>query len=389
MNPTAARAGGLNPTPAPFIDQALPCPVCGRTEAHRDIRAQAYVEEAWDSDHRVSRYRWLNPAFAGIHPPLYAVWHCPACLYTDLKEAFQRPPGRPDRFVRLRMVFLRRLRDQDPALFLLGSVLATKDRTFETALAAHHLAIYIQEMPPEGEQDQHKLARLYLRTAWLYREGPPPLERGPLGQVETLRNLARLEGALRVLAEFAGGSPEEAGPLATLRAEVQSLLLRTRALVSNLGEEVLPGKAPGAGPGDPEPLLARAAELWPATPRAERDCLLKAVTAYQRYYEGSEGPQGSALGILGLVVDLYRRLGAWDQVLRGATELARRASEGRKELQQALFAKKDVTETERRRTRAKIESLADLMDRAKALYDEAERMVAGDAPGRPPADRSS
>jgi hypothetical protein len=376
---------------APFLDRSLACPVCGRMNTHRDIRAQAYIEEAWDSDHRVSRYRWLNPAFAGIHPPFYAVWHCPACLYTDLKEAFQRPPARPERFVRLRLVFLRRLRDQDLGVFLLGSMLGEDQRTLESALAAHLLALYIQEMPPEEDQDYQKLGRLYLRTAWLYREPPRPPGRTTPVRVEAVRDLARLEGALRILAEFAESPGEVADPLAALRAEAralgaeaQRLLGQTRALAQSLGEGTFPSEGGEAGTGDPVSFLERIGEYWPAVPRTEPDGLRGAVAAYQRYYEGPEGPGGSAgLAVLELIVDLHRRLGAWDQILRGAGELARRANEERKALQQALLVNKELTEIERRRTRAKIDSLANLLDQAKALYDEADQRLRRNAPPAP------
>ncbi len=382
MSPSRLNADDA--PPPPFLDRALPCPVCGRPESHRDIRAQSYVEEAWDSDHRVGRYRWLNPAFAGIHPPFYGVWHCPACLYTDLKEAFQRPPIRPDRFVRLRLVFLRRLRDQDLVLFTLGSVLGRKERTFASALAAHLLAIYIQEMPPDAEQDPHKLARLYLRTAWLYREGPGQVDPGDRPRVETARDLARLQGALRVLEEFAGGPAEPAGPLGALRPQLQGLLAQARAIAEGLREEILsPGSVEGH-PDDPATVVECSAEHWPAVPRNEPECLYQAVAAYQRYYEGSEGPAGSALAVLDLIVDLNRRLGAWDRVLRGAAELGRRALEERRELQQLLLTKKDLTETEQRRTRAKIESLGDMLDRTQTLSKQAERVVSGErAPASP------
>jgi hypothetical protein len=388
MNPGApAPPAGPEPVPAPFVERTLACPVCGRVEAHRDIRAQAYVEESWDSDHRVSRYRWVNPAFSVVQPPFYAVWHCPACLYSDLKEAFQRPPVRPERFVRLRLMFLRRLRDQDLVLFTLGSGLGGKERTFASALAAHLMAIYIQEMPTEADQDQHKLARLSLRTAWLYRDPPAPAVPADRAQVEAVRGLARLEGALRVIAEFVAEPGGEHLPLADLRRDLHKFLARIRAIEESWGDGGLPARPAEEPAEEPAALLGRVAEQWPGVPRTEAQCLLRAVTAYQRYYEGNDGPGGSALGVLDLIVDLHRRLGAWDQVLRGAGELARRAGEQRREFQQTLLGKPDLTETERRRTRAKLESLADLLDRAKALSDEAERLVSRESARRPLPDR--
>jgi hypothetical protein len=380
---------------SPFVIRQATCPVCGRQAAQRDLRAATYLEEAWDSDHRVARYRWLDPEFAHLHPPHYALWHCPSCLFTDFKDDFRNPPATSDRFRQLRLLILRRLKDQDAVLLALGGAIDVEEMSFETALTTHLLALYLQELPAEEHRDPHKIGRLALRTAWLYRER--------YGETKALD--ARLRALISVRQDL-GRVLDDVGELVMVVHRVEETLpraigegsetpaldpaevIRLRERLTGLADEAkrLSGLCVGtdldaAGLRDQRPFrdfpsypafLDAIAELWPSLPRQESECLLRAALAYERYYESERGPAGTGLGTLDLIIDLHRRLGNWAQMAKSAGQLVRRASEERR-LLQADLVRPEVSDFEKRRLRAKMSSLGDLAARGGELAEEAER----------------
>ena len=392
----------VEPSPAgvtqksPFLVRQATCPVCGRQASQRELRAQTYVEEAWDSDHRVARYRWLDPEFADLNPPYYALWHCPSCLFTDFKDDFRSPAAATDRFRQLRLLVLRRLKEQDATLLALGGAIDIEGMSFETALTMHLLALYLHELLPEEHQDPHKIGRLALRTAWLYRERygeTKTLDARLRAQLSVRHDLARvvddmgelvmvLHRAEETLPRALGEGP---GALGIDPAEVQ----RFREQLTLLAEEgqrlsaLCAGtEAESAGRGNEQPFrdfpsfpafLDAIAELWPSIPGQESECLMRAVVAYQRHYESERGPAGSGLGTLDLIIDLHRRLGNWEEMAKTAAQLVRRASEERRSLQGDLLSHADQSEFEKRRIRAKMNSLGDLVGRGGELAEEAER----------------
>lgn len=385
---------------SPFLVRQATCPVCGRQATQRELRAQTYVEEAWDSDHRVSRYRWLDPEFGHLHPPHYALWHCPSCLYTDFKDDFRSQAATTDRFRQLRLLVLRRLKEQDATLLALGGAIDVEHMSFETALTMHLLALYLQELPAEEHRDPHKIGRLALRTAWLYREryGETKAMDGRLRAMLAVRgDLVRvadelgelvmmLHRAEETLPRALGDGP---GALTIDPAEVARFREQLTALVEEgqrLSERCAGPELDRAGARDGQPFrdfpsfpafLDAIAELWPSIPRQESECLLWAVVAYKRYYESERGPTGSGLGTLDLMIELHKRLGNWEEMARSAAQLVRRASEERRSLQNELLARPELSEFEKRRLRAKMNSLGELVGRGRDLAEEAERNLRG------------
>jgi hypothetical protein len=121
------------------------------------------------------------------------------------------------------------------------------------------------------------------------------------------------------------------------------------------------------------------AELWPSIPRQESECLLRAAVAYQRYYETERGTAGSGLGTLELLIELHKRLGNFEEMAKTAAQLVRRASEERRGLQNELLWRPDLSEFEKRRIRAKMNSLGELVGRGGDRAEEAERSLRGPA----------
>lgn len=154
----------------PFVVVDSKCPVCGRIARNRYIKAKLYSVLASDVDGRPTAIEWLNPAFKHIRPEDYYLWFCPTCFYVDSVEAFRNPQARGRKFDLLRDKLLVLNRDSYSALRRIGSMIHYSGDVISTksAMAAHLLAIYEQELLTATMRDHEKLANFYVRTSWQF-----------------------------------------------------------------------------------------------------------------------------------------------------------------------------------------------------------------------------
>lgn len=157
----------------PFVAVKVKCPICDIESTQRYLKMRMFQPDVVEEDSHVVTYKWELPEFSAIRPNYYHIWHCPSCHYCDEKEIFRgedkSSTGKLE-LIREKMLIYSRM--PNSLIVRLGqAVHFDKDvYTLDSALAAHLLAIYIQELLSPNMRQFPKLARFYLRTAWLYRE---------------------------------------------------------------------------------------------------------------------------------------------------------------------------------------------------------------------------
>ncbi len=337
---------------SPLYNRTVPCPACGAKIPQADIRTGMYVEEEREADQHVTRYRWLQPEFTPLHPPYYALAHCPECVFTDFKEDFFEPERSRENRVRLLAPRLRAERARR------GSVVATLSRgsflpplDFPAALRMHLLAIAIQELLPEERRDHLKIARLYLRAAWLYRERGDTA-RPTLSETEGLAALDQFAAVLRdllvaadrLVTVYAGTSEET--PVAAFGRQLEGAGksyadLRARLLGEGEGQT-------------PLGFLTLLRGEWPAIPASEPLSLEASVRAFELAYQQGEG---DTLALLRLMIELNCRLGHHDRVLEYVGSISKSGHEERIKLQRQFANDRSLCGDERNRLAVRLNRL--------------------------------
>lgn len=155
-----------------FIRVETKCPICGADTVNRYVKSKLFTPVTVEEDHFVKTYKWEKPQFEHIRPNYYHIWYCPACHFADEKEVFRHEDDSGGKLEMIQDRLLIEARRPDSVLTQLSSMVDIEEDffSFRTTLALHTLAIYIQEMLSNNLRQTGKLARFYLRTAWLYRE---------------------------------------------------------------------------------------------------------------------------------------------------------------------------------------------------------------------------
>ncbi|MFC1553009.1 DUF2225 domain-containing protein [candidate division KSB1 bacterium] len=158
-----------------FYVQKVKCPVCGTGGEQKWFKAKTYSERNVDIDKHPQKYMWTDKAYEIFHPPLYYMWNCSNCNYTDSYVEFEKPDKDPfSNFRRLKDVFVDQYHDDlriEKIIDKLGENINYEKMNYYQAIKLHLLGIFIQEMmEDEEDRDYFKIGRYYLRLGWLYRE---------------------------------------------------------------------------------------------------------------------------------------------------------------------------------------------------------------------------
>ncbi len=166
---------------SPFLNRPVKCPVCARTHTHRMFRVHLFMPKDIEDDQHVAAYRWQAPNTKPVHPPYFALYHCPHCYFTDLVDDFREPARCKNSYFILK-TFGAFQPEIDRLVEFMGRHLDYEKINFHSALTLHYLTLFIQSTIPEDVQDTFKIGRLALRIAWLFREENAGLEvpDGPL-----------------------------------------------------------------------------------------------------------------------------------------------------------------------------------------------------------------
>lgn len=156
----------------PFVPVKVRCPFCAMESTQRYIKSRMYQAEIIEEDQHVATYKWENPEFAQVRPNFYHIWHCPTCNFCDEKEVFREEDNSGGKLEMIKEKLLVHSRMPNSLIARLGAAIDfSKDYyTVDSAILAHLLAIYEQELLSINMRQYNKLARFYLRLAWLYRE---------------------------------------------------------------------------------------------------------------------------------------------------------------------------------------------------------------------------
>jgi tetratricopeptide (TPR) repeat protein len=160
---------------APFVTRTVTCPVCKKMYRQRMFRSHVFVPGEQESDQHVLNYRWKTADIERVHPPYYALYYCPFCFYTDLTDDFcHAAENNASNWIC--RTFWKQPDESQHVIELLGRHIDYETITFCSALNLHYLAVFLQFIPQEDIRDEYKLGRLLLRLAWLYREAESGME---------------------------------------------------------------------------------------------------------------------------------------------------------------------------------------------------------------------
>ena len=159
----------------PFVEVKVKCPVCDKISPQYYVKSKLYQPIEIEKDHHVVKYNWNNEEFADIKPENFYIWHCPHCHFADENEVFR---GKIDRVWKGKLELishkiLKAAKDPENFLVRIGREIDYTELPIsnDTAILTHAIACYIQEgFLSTNNRLPGKLAKFYLRLAWLYRE---------------------------------------------------------------------------------------------------------------------------------------------------------------------------------------------------------------------------
>ncbi|MBN2143860.1 MAG: DUF2225 domain-containing protein [Candidatus Aureabacteria bacterium] len=305
-------------TAAPFYLKEIKCPCCRKSVKVfylPDVTSRLYYPKEKEEDQHVTRWEWKDPANSHINPYHHDILFCPNCSFSDFREEFIDPNvNQSKKTNELRDLFLREMQNSGSLIFRLSKMILPEKMNHEVAIYLHFLTIRIQELLPGPDlqenplfnRDWKKLARLYLRTAWLFRENQS--ETGFSSQETSVNHIIRSSldsimqnhlGNVRELKKITEQltGKEEKKDTATLEAS-RNALLSVQQLMNlfNACESEIMGiikqftlqsqleqtrTVPGLSRMDLFKVdLASYAVLWPDIPDNENACVRKSVQYY-------------------------------------------------------------------------------------------------------------
>ena len=391
---------------SPFVNKSIVCPLCRKGTRQRFFRQRMFMPEVKESDQHVTAYKWLVNDVRRVHPPYYGVIHCPYCRYTDMADDFEGAANTPSFPEVVRGIRHERL--DKVVVQLLGDVINYQDIDFQSALNLHLLAILFQQLAAEDLQDTYKIARLYLRVAWLYRErasgqgevvGPEPepelqVDQTPaiaLGHLRAMKaGLKQIEGRMAQLRPLVQGRVREAdcadpdaysSALADLVGlfQIQAAALDKLEACCQRDVAGLAGARPGGQPRDAvegpfvqhAPYMEKVKTLWPQAPLNESDAMAAAIAYYEKALTGDPrfGSFQSYVRVANLVADLMARRGDFDGAVAMAKSIYQTAAQARQTATTVLRGK-DIDDRRRKQAESMAKRAAQAVEAAAELREQ-------------------
>lgn len=423
---------------SPFVEKPIACPACKTESNQKFFRHRLFVAEEKESDEHVVRYKWLESDVQKVNPAYYVFYSCPHCYFTDTTEDYASTETALSTVHALNT--FRKEAHKSILIPFLGQHINHEIVDFESALNLHLLAIHLYLLPDEDNRDHYKLARLYLRVAWLFRErANAPSEQeatqeeaasvqdvpaaAPSAELsDTAQEIAsvaeRLEETLNAFTQtfqqlqplvrkraleiaraadrFEGANPypglhmsiEEAvgklhGPVTNLKGyalrDVSGILLQQKP-DDKEGKPSRPRSASIFGSHDA--FLGKVQRLWQDAPLSEHQALRAAAEYFQKAMNHDKRLGGftNYVRIATLVTDLMCRCDDFDGAFDMVRSLYRSALDTRVEMQTQM-REPDISEEGKRRMEVLIKRASTVIDTAsdmrRGLLD---RMFERDAP---------
>lgn len=355
----------------PFLNISVKCPVCEHIFNQNKIKAGLCSVIEKESDQHPKFYKWTDSDFSSINPQYYSIWMCPNCKFTDFMESFER--AEPDTKLNgLKRCYKVSDATKKSFVYEISKYIDSANMSFESALNLHLAAIFVNEMPTKDtEKSYSKLARLYLRTAWLYREKFGSFQksetaaRTPLQKIiETLqkieKNYSQLEASTNALVgmiklrlnEIYSVLPDV--PLNNPYYQVLgSFLKNVKGMAADIskikGTTVLDQQGKITVESSTEgnnyytfksylDFLLYISNYWSGLPFNEKESLAISVKNYSTSYlqEDTFDTIEKRLGAVDLITDLYVRLDDFETALHYVSEIYRSGTKERQQLYQKM-----------------------------------------------------
>ncbi len=414
----------MSPKNSPFVTKAIVCPCCKKSTEQRFFRQRLFMPEEKEADQHVTKYKWLTPDVERAHPPFYFFFLCTHCFYTDTTEDFANPHATVYGSHVLKC--FKKGQANGILIQMLGRHVDYDRIDFESALNLHYLAILTQSLPEDDLQDRYKIARFYLRLAWLFRERangeiaaanpesqPEAADEEPDTSTTTLHAIEAMEEAVgdvqakwgdvkqglqKRIREMAQSPSLGSNPYLSILASLNALVEKQGQEVAHLKEVCLKDFArvtdeePGVEPGSEneegsklkalfsshDAYLEKVKRLWPDMPQSERDATLKAIEYFKLALASDprfDNIQNN-LTITTLVVELLLGIDDMEEAQQMVRSMYTSTMAARQGAQQALQAKPEDPEERKRievrlkRASSALEQAADLRDRILGLLAE-------------------
>jgi uncharacterized protein (DUF2225 family) len=394
---------------SPFVHKPVMCPACKKEYPQRYFRQRLFIPEEREADHHVTRYTWTSDTVERVHPPYYFLFFCPYCFFVDTTEDYVHPFDGDYGGEALR-AFKKAEGPEKAIVQLLGGQVYYDVIDHESALALHLLAIHVHRLP-QKEVDHHKVGRLYLRLAWLYREGgaresearaatdeAADAALNPAREVITAASafasaLHRTDDALQTLSEKleaytqvleSEGRTRDVERLADCATRVGQLFNAQHANLDELRElcqgsisadvedagaaDATASRRPDSMRGQWAIFAANLAKVWPDFPKDEVAAMQAAITHLR---EGMDrDPRFDAFeaqhSMASLVTELYVRCNDLDGAYGMLRGMYKQATDARSEYQETIRKEETSDSAKRRlqgrlnRVNAALEQLGDL-----------------------------
>lgn len=157
----------------PIYEENAICPLCKKMQTFPNIRHQSYSVIKTDPDTHSNIIKWSHTSYNDINPNHYYIWTCSDCLYTDKISNFKSTKQNNDEISRFRDISGTMFKSHDRVFDELGTYINGTPTLHEKALAQHLLYIYVLEQSIMTVTVHNELGKIYLRTAWLFRDDKP------------------------------------------------------------------------------------------------------------------------------------------------------------------------------------------------------------------------
>ena len=398
---------------SPFITKKVNCPLCFNQRVQKYFKAKSFLPGPAESDGYIKTFKWLDQKFQNIKPTYYFLWHCTNCGFTENQKEYIDPENKKQ-FELLKSKFRGITPEKRQVIDTLRGNVDYEEIDYESALNLHLLAIYIQELIEDEKDINHlKLGRLYLRTAWLFRENSASMVKSKKETIENLnesemwtlleieKTIKKVESKItevfntynelnvnvkRRMAEIS--MPEDISnkaniyPIA-LNKGIQgiediknSLELLKNAKIKDENGDILEGSSQKEYFGYPSYIdfLKEISLKWSEIPLNERSCLNKAAKNYIYSYEfeGTFTSIEQRLNVIKLINDLFIRLEEYNEALKYVTQIYKVGMDYKRKLAQQL-SKKRLPDNDERKIRAVYDRITNMVEFAT----ERRRMILG------------
>jgi uncharacterized protein (DUF2225 family) len=130
-------------------DKRYKCPICSNITVSKKVFTERIKIKSYDED--------MKPNYEGVNPLLYSVVVCSRCFYAALEQDFEH---------QVSPIYMDEVRKVQNEIKIPEGISFSQERDHKTAIFAYALATLFYN----AKKQPCRVAEMYLRMAWLYRE---------------------------------------------------------------------------------------------------------------------------------------------------------------------------------------------------------------------------